>query len=146
MSPEERTRIRFLVAVILCFGVAFIARLYYLQIMHGEEFRARALSQYVSLRPDLYDRGSIFFAEKDGKRVAAATISSGYTIAIVPKEIVDPEELFATLTHEVVIDRDDFMQKAALHDDPYEVILERVGETEAKRLLEKELPASSLSL
>ncbi len=140
MSPEERTRIRFLVAIILCLGVAFIARLYYLQIMHGEEFRTRALSQYVSLRPDLYDRGSIFFTEKDGKRVAAATISSGYTIAIVPKEIVGVEELFATLAREVEIDHDDFVKKAALYDDPYEVIVERVGEAEAGRLLEKELP------
>jgi stage V sporulation protein D (sporulation-specific penicillin-binding protein) len=140
MLPEERTRLRIIVGIVLLLGVFFIVRLYYLQIIHGKDFKAEAESQYVSAIPDLYDRGSIFFQQKDGKRVAAATISSGYVIAIIPKEIEDKEKVFAAISRATAIDRDSFMKKAGKTDDPYEEVSERVPEKEAKALLKEELP------
>lgn len=65
------------VATALCVLVALVivARLYVLQIMHGSTYAARADAQ-VTAPQTLLDRGTIYFTDKAGTQVAAATLQT----------------------------------------------------------------------
>jgi cell division protein FtsI/penicillin-binding protein 2 len=140
MQAEERKRLRVLSAFVLFFGVLFIGRLYFLQVVHHEDFRKEAEKQYVATLPNLYNRGSIYFHEKDGRLVAAATINSGYVIAIAPKVLSDSEKMYHILNEVTPIDHDEFTIKAAKKDDPYEEVASRVSEEAANKLKAMKLP------
>ena len=141
MQGDETSRLRFLASIVLLFGVLFITRLYYLQVIHGKDFRKEAESQYVSTMPNIYDRGSIFFQQKDGKKVAAASVTSGYVIAITPKDIEDRDAAFTAIVLAAPnLDREEFMAKAKKTDDPYEEVASRVPDAAAEALLEREIP------
>lgn len=86
----------------LTIGLAVVAlllvtRLYFVQVVHGSEFALRAERQYVSASQELYDRGTIYFTRKDGTVLSAATLRNGFTIAMSPKLVEDPEAAYAAI-------------------------------------------------
>lgn len=105
-------------------------RLYFVQVVHGDEFNDRADRQYVQTTQDLFTRGSIYFTNKDGEHVSAATLKSGYLLAINPRTIEDAQAAYTALSEIVEIEKDSFFLKAG-KDDPYEVILNRLSEEKA---------------
>jgi cell division protein FtsI/penicillin-binding protein 2 len=70
-------RLRVISAIIALVALLLVARLYFVQVVHGAEFSLRAERQYVSSSQTLFDRGSIFFTSKDGTEISAATLTSG---------------------------------------------------------------------
>lgn len=144
MKDGNRSRIRVIAGFVLFFAVLYISRLYYLQVIHGEDYAREAEQQYVATVPNLYDRGTIYFTEKDGKLVAAATISSGFLIAITPDAIVDPEKTFEKIAAVIELSREDFLAKAAKKGDPYEIIAERVPEQKAEQVRKLDLDGVAL--
>ncbi len=74
MNARFVTRIR--VVTFFCIAVALIivAKLYYLQVIHGAEYARRADAQSVVLENPLLNRGSIYFSGKDGTLITAATL------------------------------------------------------------------------
>src|SRR3989338_3222168 len=99
MKSNVRGRIRLISYAIVVFAVLLVGRLYYVQIVHGETYAEQADHQYVRPSTELFDRGSIFFEDKDGRLIAAATVKSGFTITINPTKIIDPPELYRTLSY-----------------------------------------------
>jgi stage V sporulation protein D (sporulation-specific penicillin-binding protein) len=87
-------RIRLLSVVIILVGSLLICRLYQLQVLQTEDYVARAESQYVHTKTDLYSRGSILFTARDGSTLSAAAIQSGYTLAANPEHITSSTEDF----------------------------------------------------
>ena len=71
---------------------------------------------------NIFDRGSIFFSKNDGSLVGAATISSGFKVAINPKDITDAENTYESLKPYMVMDHDTFISKANKKTDPYEEV------------------------
>lgn len=140
MQHEERKRLRVIAGVILFLGVLFIIRLYMLQVVHHDDFTKEAQSQYIATVPNLYNRGNIYFTQKDGKHVAAASVGSGYVIAIVPKLIDSPQKTYDKISPIVAIDHDEFMAKALKKKDPYEEIATRVSEDSALSLKALKIP------
>ena len=69
-------RIRVLTAACVLAALVIIGRLYYLQVMRGEDYARRADAQFVSLKSPLLNRGSIYFSAKDGTQVIAATLNA----------------------------------------------------------------------
>ncbi|MDE2071643.1 MAG: hypothetical protein KGI70_02855, partial [Patescibacteria group bacterium] len=65
-------RLRVLVVLSLLACVVIIGRLYFLQIVHGQEYIRRADAQTVNLYDPLLNRGSIYFSDKDGTQILAA--------------------------------------------------------------------------
>ncbi len=55
--------------------LVIIGRLYLLQVMRGSGYRARAESQIVKPSSPLLDRGSIYFTDKSGAQITAATFA-----------------------------------------------------------------------
>ncbi len=128
MRRAIRTRLRILTLALVCIALLLITRLYFVQIVHGNEFSLRAERQYVSASQELYDRGTIYFTRKDGTLLSAATLRNGFTIAMTPKLVEDPEATYAAITALVPVDRNAFFTSAARKEDPYEVVAKRVEE------------------
>lgn len=132
-----RTRIIFGALVLI--ALLLTARLYFLQIVQGEDFRIRAQDQYVSATGGFYDRGSIFFRDKDGRKVSGATIKTGYTLAIKPLKITEPEKLYERLRTHVELDKEEFFSRARKENDPYEEVAHQLDAETISALNEMDL-------
>ena len=109
MRKSAILRIRIITSGVLVFSLILIGRLYFVQIMEHQAYREKALGQYIHTVQDLYSRGSIYFTTKDGERVAAATIQSGYLLAIDPSRIDSATTTYAALNAITPIDQATFM-------------------------------------
>lgn len=128
MRHVFRSRLRLLYLLVLVLAVFLVVRLYFVQIVHGSEYALEAQHQYVNTSQQLYDRGTIYFTRKDGTLISAATLATGFLIAIDPEKISDPDAAYAALSSHLTLDRDAFMQHAGKKNDPYEEIAPRVSE------------------
>jgi cell division protein FtsI/penicillin-binding protein 2 len=116
-------RIRLIAGALLAVGLVLIVRLYFLQIVHGQEFRLKAEKQYVKQSTNQIDRGGIFFTAKDGSLISAATIASGNTIAVNPQMITDPRGAYEDLKKVLPdLDENAFLAKVAKKEEVYEEI------------------------
>ncbi len=127
-------RIRILTVGVVCFGLILSARLYQLQVLQHETFLAKAESQYVHTKTDLYSRGSIYFTTRDGVELSAAAIQSGYVLAANPTLIIQPHDEFCSSLLTVVdIDFERCVERAGLPNRTYvELVQEVTDETAAK--------------
>jgi len=127
-------------------GVAFVAlflviRLYFVQVVHGEEYSLRAEHQYVSSSQQLFDRGSIYFTTKDGTLVSAAALENGFLIAIDPETLKDPEGTYQKISTLVPgIDHDAYEKSVAKKDDPYEIIAHHVSDDAGRAVDALDIP------
>lgn len=140
MRRAIRGRLRILSGVLFAVALLLVTRLYFVQIVHGADFALRAERQYVSASQELYDRGTIYFTRKDGTLISAAALSTGFTIAMNPNHIEDPEAAYALLSAHLPVERDAFFGFAAKTDDPYEVIAKRVSEDVGRAIEEAKIP------
>jgi len=99
-----------------------IVRLYIIQIRHGDEYRTMGEGQYVHTVSELYNRGNIYFTTKDNEKVSAATIKTGYLLAIDPSKIRDPEQVYTSLSAVTPIDHDTFTERAKRTEKTYQEI------------------------
>jgi cell division protein FtsI/penicillin-binding protein 2 len=122
-------------------ALVLVGRLYMLQVVHAETYQSIAKNQYVETNATLFDRGSIFFKDKAGSFVSAATLQSGFIIAIEPDKIVDTENTFTQL-HELLpaLDHGNFLKAVAKKGDPYEEIAKRIPEEIGNEIDALELP------
>ncbi|MFA6273350.1 MAG: penicillin-binding protein 2 [Candidatus Paceibacterota bacterium] len=98
---------------ILLFAGVLVSRLYFLQVVMGATYRAEAEAQYLGSRRADFNRGMIYFENKDETLIPAATTKSGYTLAIHPNLITNATTTFEKIETVLVIDRDNFFARAA---------------------------------
>lgn len=110
------------------------ARLYFVQIVHGESFAADAERQNINENTILYNRGEIYFESRAGETIPAAISRSGFTIAINPQIIKDPEEIYKNLNQVLVLDKEEFLAKASKKDDVYEEIAKHLNAETADKI------------
>ena len=130
-SSNALSRLWVLYAGIFLFSLILVARLFSIQVIHGDEYREKAERQYSVGGNGNFDRGSIFFTEKDGGQIGAATLEAGYTVAINPKIMKDSSEVFLKISAIIPLERDTFFEKANKKDDPHEEIAKRLSEEKA---------------
>jgi len=133
-----RVRVLSLFAIIA--AILLLVRLYFIQIVHGEEYLRQASGQYMEAAGEMPDRGDIFFTKKDGERVAAAVMQNGWRVAITPKNIEEPEKAYSQLSAAASIDEDRFLTSAAKKDDPYEEVAFKLTDDEAAAVRREDLP------
>ena len=119
MYKEVSFRIRILSSFLLLIGILLITRLYYLQIARADYYQDKAERQYVNTAKDLYSRGNIYFTTKDGELVSAASIKSGYLLAINPSQIKNAEDTYKQIANYVTISKDIFIERANLSNRTY---------------------------
>lgn len=140
MRRAFRLRLRFVSGVIVLLALFLVLRLYFVQIVHAQEYSLRAERQYVSSSQELYDRGSILFTRKDGTYLSAATVATGFLIAIDPSHLKDVDGAYRAILAAVpTINHDDFYASAAKQDDPYEVIAHHVDDDVGRALSAKDI-------
>lgn len=69
----------------LLVAAMLIVKLYTVQIIHGSDFAERADRQYQRPSGHIFNRGNIYFTQKDGTPISAATVKTGFILAINPK-------------------------------------------------------------
>ena len=134
LSLENRLRVITLFLVL--FALLLVSKLYFLQIIQGEEFRAKAEHQYVA-GINYFARGSIFFTTKDGTLVPGATVRSGFTLSVNPN-ILAPlpnlDEIYGKLNALVPMEKATFLSKAKKAGDPYEELAKRLDSPTAEAI------------
>jgi stage V sporulation protein D (sporulation-specific penicillin-binding protein) len=133
-SNGEKNRIRFIFFCLLSFAIVLCVRLYYIQIIHGQEYVDKADRQYVSPNNNIFNRGSVYFQNKDGSLLSGASLATGYLISINPQKILDPTVAFENLSALLPIDLDTFYAKANQKSSVYQKIAEHVSEDLMKKI------------
>lgn len=139
MRRANSIRIRILSVGLVLVAILLIAKLYSVQILQGPSYKAQADRQYNKGSGSHFNRGSIFFTNRDGELVSAATQKKGYLIALNTRLLEDPKYIYDQLSKTVLVDFDVFMAKANIKDDPHEVIASHVDENSGKFLIDQNL-------
>jgi len=134
MQINSIKRLRVLSIIIVSVAFVFFIKLYFLQILHHEDFVNIADNQYVKKAGGVFTRGTIFFEDKNGGLVSAATLKTGYILAINPSILKNPEDVYSKLSEIIEINKEDFMARASKTKDPYEEITKRIPEDATKKI------------
>jgi len=129
----------------LLVAAVLLGRLYFVQIVHGDEFASRADRQYLQSTYDYFNRGSVYFETKDGEKVSAASLKTGFIVAMNPALVKNADNTFKELRKNLpMLSENDFYTKVNKQNDPYEEIAGRVSSDQANIIEKKKLPGISL--
>ncbi len=84
---DFKKRVNFFIFFIFMIFSLIVLRLFYLQILHGKEYKAQGEDQYFFTTGDNFNRGSINLTDKNNNLVTAVQMTNQYDIAIDPKTI-----------------------------------------------------------
>lgn len=144
MRRAIRVRLRILIIGFAVIALLLVVRLYFVQIVHGQEYALRAERQYLSASQELYDRGTIYFSHKDGTLLSAAKLETGFTVAMTPRLVTNPATAYVAINTIVPIDERAFMASAARSEDPYEVVTRRVSQDDGRAIEALAIPGIRL--
>ena len=148
-SVQSRTplkaRARFLGSLFMLVALVLVVRLYFVQIVHGQEYEESAMGQYVEPAAGNADRGTIYFTTKDGALVAAAVSESGYSIAINPKVLLDPQSAYQELNAITPIDKKEFFAAAQNKAVAYVLIARHLDASVGPKVQALQIPGVILS-
>ncbi|MBI2025315.1 penicillin-binding protein 2 [Candidatus Kaiserbacteria bacterium] len=142
MRAQFRSRILLILIFLIFAALGIIVRLYFVQIVNGEEYSLKADRQFSANSGGLFDRGSIYFTRKDGSLISAATLSTGFLVAINPQVLADPEAVYRAITDvaSTTVSRDAFMSASAKKGQVYIEVAHRLSEEEGRALSAKSIP------
>ena len=124
--------------------LVFIVKLFYLQIIHGRSYEQLADRQYVTTTSQVFDRGTIYFTQKDNTHVSAATLKSGFKLAVNGKLIDDPEKLYSAIGADLKIPKDQFVSMVGKKNDPYIELGANLGTDVASKIADLKLSGVTL--
>src|SRR3989344_8527617 len=133
-----QNRLRFLSLLVLFFALLLVGKLYFLQIVSGENFKAKAEHQYVE-GVNYFDRGGIFFMTKDGVKIPGATIKAGFILHINPIILArltdfELEKIYEQTNAITPLTKEESMAKAHKTNDPYEELARRLPSEVASKI------------
>ncbi|OGI46178.1 hypothetical protein A2121_02190 [Candidatus Nomurabacteria bacterium GWB1_40_6] len=137
-------RSRVVLFCVIVFAGILMAKLFFVQIVHGKTYSEAADRQYATASSDIFERGNIYFERKDGQLVSAATQISGFKMAINTNKIIDLEDTYEKLSKVVDVAHGDFIAKAEKKNDPYEEILHHLGKEQADAISGLKLPGVNI--
>jgi cell division protein FtsI/penicillin-binding protein 2 len=137
-------RSRLIIFGLILFAGAIGTKLFWVQVVRGQQYSGAADRQYVTPADSIYERGTIYFKRKDGELISAATQVSGYKLAINPEKIADPEEAYKKISSVSKVDREEFMAKAGKKNDPYEEVAGRLKKDQADAISKLKLSGVSI--
>ena len=142
MRAQFRSRIRIVLALVAFAIVCVFARLYFIQIVHGQEYALKADRQFAAGGSGLFDRGSIYFTRKDSALISAATLARGFLVAINPQTVEDPEAAYAAIASVTpsVLEHDAFLAAAAKKGQVYIEVAHRLTDDEGRTLAARAIP------
>jgi len=136
MKDRRLYNIWFINTGVLLVALLLIIRLGHIQIAKGEYYKNLAESKYLVSKVATFDRGTIFFQEKNGRRVSAATIIPSYSLIIDPTRISNAKALADKLLNIIKFDQEEFIFRAGKKDDKYEEIVKNLSKKDVESILE----------
>lgn len=129
----------FLLLIFVCIG----AKLFNLQIIHGQQARQQADAQHSIYKKLFPSRGEIKLADKQSSETAAlATNLKSFLVYAVPAEIINPELTSAGLAAVLQMETGEILDKITKTDKKYVPIKKRLTELEQEKI--KELKFSGI--
>lgn len=146
MRAQFRSRIRVILAVVLLVALGILVRLYFVQIVYGAEYAERGDRQFASGSSGLFDRGSIYFTRKDGTLISAASLATGFLVAINPQTIQDPETAYTAITSiaTTTLSKSAFLAAAKRPNQIYTEVAHHLDEAAGSALAAKEIKGVSV--
>lgn len=145
MTYNFLKRIRIVLAVFFLIAVIIVCRIFWIQIINKDFYTAKSENQYSNQTSTIFDRGSIFFESKDKVKIGAATIKEGFTLAINPKILVNPDDVYDTISEYIELDKQSFIEKASKVNDPYEEILKKIDKNAGNSVKNLKIPGVILT-
>ena len=139
MVARFMLRVRIIAALFTFAALVIVSRLYYLQIMHGEDYAIKADRQF-SAPSSLFDRGSIYFTAKDGTIVGAATTKLGVSLAAVPPDIENPEALWSAVAPYSDLTYEEYVSRIGKSGSRWVPLAERLSTTTGAEVAAKDIP------
>ncbi len=150
MRAQFRIRIRFVLAVLVFAALLIAVRLYFVQIVHEQDYAQKADRQFASGASGLFDRGSIYFTSKDGTLISAATLQTGFLVAINPQTLINPEAAFSAITSiassSLSLDHDAFLAAAAKKSQVYIEVAHHLTDAQGQALSALNIPGLQVLL
>ncbi|HQT82930.1 MAG TPA: penicillin-binding protein 2, partial [Candidatus Paceibacterota bacterium] len=142
MRAQFRSRIRLVLTFIVLAALLTLLRLYFIQIVHGAEYAQKADRQFASGGSGLFDRGSIYFTRKDGTLISAATLATGFLVAINPQTITDPAAAYSAISAVAssTLSRDAFLAAAAKKNLVYVEVAHHLSDADGQALAALGIP------
>jgi cell division protein FtsI (penicillin-binding protein 3)/stage V sporulation protein D (sporulation-specific penicillin-binding protein) len=144
MRAQFRIRIRFILAGIVFVALLIMIRLYFVQIVHEQDYAQKADRQFASGESGLFDRGSIYFTNKDGMLISAATLQTGFLVAINPQTLTNPEAAFSAITSiassSISLDHDAFFTLATKKNQVYIEVAHHLSDAAGQALSALNIP------
>ena len=139
-------RVRFVTALFALLSIVIVGRLYLLQVVRADMYTMRADAQFAPPASPLLMRDSIYFTDKNGTLITAATLTQGFTLAINPAKVADSESLYLALSQIVPeLSHDDFIARATKEGSLYQMVAERLDAQTAAAIHELSLLGVILS-
>ncbi len=125
------SRSKIVLLFIILFSLVLITKIFWVQVVHNDAYSEQADRQYSTPSGDIFERGTIYFSDKDGQLISAATQASGYKIAIDPSKITDAESVYLMLSKVATFDHDNFINRATKINDTYEEVADQLTKDQA---------------
>ncbi|MCX6786708.1 MAG: penicillin-binding protein 2 [Candidatus Kaiserbacteria bacterium] len=142
MRAQFRNRIRLVLACVVFVALLIVVRLYFVQIVHEQDYSQKADRQFASGGSGLFDRGSIYFTRKDGALISAATLQTGFLVALNPQTLTNPEAAYLAISSVASssIDHNTFLAAAAKKSQIYIEVAHRLSGTDGQTLSAMNIP------
>lgn len=124
-------------AVIGAFVIGYsslIFQLYRLQIGYGEYYQAKAASQYEATAFLEAKRGTIYFTEKNGNKLATGINKDFPVVFAVPKDIADAREAANTVAQILGEPVPELLEKLSKEDGEYKLLKRKVDPDVARKI------------
>jgi cell division protein FtsI/penicillin-binding protein 2 len=131
-------RIRSLYMALLLFGLLFAGRLFYLQVIRGEEYFAQALAEQQKQYTIPANRGRIYLREGD-QRVPVVLNQTLKTLYADPRYVDDVDETARQVASVIGGNINEYEELLADDERFYVVLARKVTEKQAEELDKKEL-------
>lgn len=114
-------------------------RLFFIQIVKGEHYADMADRQYLN-SPTTFNRGSIYFQDRKGNLVSAATLKQQFTLTVNPQLIKDIEGTYTKLASVAPLAREDFMEKVQKKGSVHAELAKELSDKQAEAINTFDLP------
>ncbi|PJE64114.1 MAG: hypothetical protein COU90_04560 [Candidatus Ryanbacteria bacterium CG10_big_fil_rev_8_21_14_0_10_43_42] len=131
MSDKRLTFV--IVGVGIVSGI-ILSRLFFLQVTHAEYYRAKAERQHAVSILTTPRRGDIFFEDKEGRLVPAASTKRVYTLAGNPQQIEDVRSAYDTFVAYIPLEEDAFFPLAESMERTYASFMRGIDKDTAQRI------------
>ncbi len=130
-------RLHFLASGVILIFLIIVGRLFQLQILGHETYRALAASEHEVVKNLPPERGEIYLKDRvSGKLFPVATNRDTYTVFIDATKIQEADKLSQELAQILNIKKEEILNKIK-PNDPYEPIVRGVSEAQAEKILQK---------